>query len=128
MFYLSAVHLPLEHGERLECDGQVDGGDGLVDGDVVAVEVPVGVHVEDRLVVLQARSELDKLIQRGRNLNKIEQKNVFQASLCQVRDNAMDHSKLFCRSHQNSNFQVPKTNWKLKAQKILENFNHSKNT
>ena len=65
---LRAVHLPLEHGERLEGDGEVQGLDGVVERHVLLVEVPVVVDVHDGLVVLHAGGELHELIQGRRNL------------------------------------------------------------
>ena len=52
-FHLCAVHLPFEHRQGLECHGEVDRRDRLVDGNVVAVQIPVGVDVHDGLVVLE---------------------------------------------------------------------------
>ena len=51
--HLRAVHLPLEHRQGLESHGEVDRRDRLVDGNVVAVQIPVGVDVHDGLVVLK---------------------------------------------------------------------------
>ena len=65
---LCRVHLPLEHGERLECDGEVEPLDGVVERGVVLVQVPVVVDVEDGLVVLEAGRELHEFVQGRGNL------------------------------------------------------------
>ena len=50
---LGGVHLPLEHGQGLDGQGNVHHRCGGVDGLVVPVEVPVVIEPEDGLVLLE---------------------------------------------------------------------------
>ena len=72
---LGTVHLPLEHGQRLEGEGEVEKRGAGVDGHVVPVQVPVVVQPQDRLVLLQRGRELHKLIQGWRNLSRVSGSN-----------------------------------------------------
>ena len=59
---LCAVHLPLEHGERLESDGEVDFLHSVVQRLVILVHVPIVIDEENWLVVLHAWCKLDELV------------------------------------------------------------------
>ena len=61
-------YLPLEHGEGLVGDSEVESLDGGVERHILLVEIPVVVGVKDGFVVLHRRSELHKLVDGLRNL------------------------------------------------------------
>ena len=49
---LGRVHLPIEQGQGLEGDGDVEDGDGGVDRHVVPVQIPVVIEPHDGLILL----------------------------------------------------------------------------
>lgn len=65
---LGTVHLPLEHTQGLESDGKIQFLDSVIQWKVFLVQIPIIIQIHNRFVILQTGSELDKLVQWGRNL------------------------------------------------------------